>query len=223
MSLELDTVYIVGAGSHGRVTHEILVAQGLGQRIVFVDDNRDLWGSKIHHCEVCGGTDFLMTQDFSRAGAVLAMGHPQVRALVSAKLESRGVRFINAIHPSAFVAKSARLGVGLTIGAQSIINADAHVDSHVIINNAVLIEHDVLVGRGSNLCPMAMIGSGSEIGSRVFISSRAGTLPQVRIGDDCVIGADYLLGSDLAAMHYFSPRQQKAILISKDFNWKKFV
>ncbi|MBL0719656.1 UDP-3-O-(3-hydroxymyristoyl)glucosamine N-acyltransferase [Piscinibacter sp. Jin2] len=75
------------------------------------------------------------------------------------------------VHPTAVVDPTARLGVGVSIGALAVIEAGAEI--------------------GAN----AVIGAQCHIGRQARIGARTRLAPQVVVGFDCVIGADGLLHS----------------------------
>ena len=82
------------------------------------------------------------------------------------------------IHPSAVIADSARLGRGVTIGAQ------------------VVIEDDVEVGAGTSIGAGSVIESGAIVGSQCLLHSRVTLGSSVTLGDRCIMHSGAVIGSD---------------------------
>jgi UDP-N-acetylglucosamine acyltransferase len=111
------------------------------------------------------------------------------------------------IHPTALVAPTAQLGVGVRIGAFSIVEAGAEIGDHTDIRSSVVIASNTRLGAGCVVHPSAVIGGepqdlkfkGEEtsvvIGERTVIRECAtvnrGTAATgvTAIGHDCLIMA----------------------------------
>src|SRR5262245_18464138 len=101
---------VFGAGAQGRITVEILRTAAPDVRVWLVDDRQELHGTKVTGCTVIGRkalTDLTSHEDVS---AIVAIGNAPARLKVASELASFGLRFGNAIHPSAVVSASAGLG-----------------------------------------------------------------------------------------------------------------
>ena len=95
------------------------------------------------------------------AAMIIALGNPDRRRAVAAKIERAGITFVNAIHPSAVVTASARLGQGTMVGATAVINSNAAIGDHAIINTGAIVEHDTRVEE------YAAVGPGAQLGGQV--------------------------------------------------------
>ena len=83
-----------------------------------------------------------------------------------AKADSDGLplEFATAIHPSAIISPSAKIGEGMVVMAGSVINADAVIGKHFIVNTGATIDHDCVIGDYCRIAPGANISGGSHIG-----------------------------------------------------------
>jgi len=114
------------------------------------------------------------------------------------------------IHPSAVVHPSAKLAVGVHIGANTVIGRDVIVGKNTVIRANCVVEHDVIVGHSCIIHNLVNVGYGSLLGNRVIVRPgaiignegfgfaqdeqyRHYRIPQtgiVEIGDDVQIGAN---------------------------------
>ncbi len=190
-------ILIVGSGAQGRIVLDILRAQGQQHQIEFVDDNRDLWGKEINGIRVGGGLEYAFEQDREHCEVIVAIGRPLRRMDLVDRLRARGVRFLNAIHPTAVIAPSAAVGVGNTLSAGAIVNTDARLGDHILINTGVIVEHDCVVSHGTSLSPGVILGGRVRIEQRAFLGLRALVQPILKIGKDAVIAAGSVVTMDV--------------------------
>ena len=58
------------------------------------------------------------------------------------------------------------------MGHGAIINSDAEIGKHCIINNQSLVEHDVCIGNYCHLSTGSIINGGAKVGNDCFIGSQ---------------------------------------------------
>jgi len=113
------------------------------------------------------------------AKAVLLSAHPQysfVHAIEELGLDP--VRQAAGIHPSAQVAESARIGAGVRIGANAVIEEEVEIGANSIVGAGCVIEH------------AACIGSECRLHSRVTLAH------SVRLGNRCILQSGVVIGGD---------------------------
>jgi sugar O-acyltransferase (sialic acid O-acetyltransferase NeuD family) len=189
---------IVGAGAQGRVILDILRADAEDDEFVFVDDNRDLRGRRVCEVEVVG-REWLTGRDGpGEVLAIVAIGHNEVRLRVAAELVAKGVRFGNAVHPSAAVMPSAMLGEGVMVGPGAVIGTSARIADHTVINTGALIEHDCVVAEGASVSPGVSMAGRLTIGPGAFVGTGAVLNPRITIGAKAIVGSGSLVTRDIA-------------------------
>lgn len=99
----------------------------------------------------------------------------------------------NVISSSALVSRYSKLGKGITVMHQAIIQADASIGDFTIINNKALVEHDVRIGNFCHISTGALINGNVTIGNDVFIGSGAVVVQGVTIPDGSFIKANQLV------------------------------
>ena len=68
--------------------------------------------------------------------------------------------------------------------AGAVVNADARVGEHCIINTGASLDHDCWTGHFVNLMPHAAVGGGVEIGEFSVFGIRASVKHGVKIGSN---------------------------------------
>jgi len=107
-------------------------------------------------------------------------------------------RYLKFIHPSCYVAKSASIGHGTIILANSVVNSNARVGSFNSIMTGVTIGHDAVVGNYNLIATQAVVAN-ILMGDRNFIGINATTNNKIKIGDDCMIGMASNVTKDVAS------------------------
>ncbi|MDB5227218.1 MAG: acetyltransferase [Bacteroidota bacterium] len=221
--MNIDPVFIFGAGAQGRVALDILRQSKHKGDIFFIDEDTTKKGNIINDCEVVGNIDYVK-ENFSKANVHVALGRPETRKLITEKCIEAGFVLQNIIHPSSVIMPSAKIGKGLFIGANAIINTDVTVFDHVIINNGVIIEHDAVIESYCTISPGACIGGRSHIRESSFIGSGAIVLARTTIGKHAIIGMGAVVNrevDDFTLAYGVPARQIKKI--DNEFNWDKIL
>jgi sugar O-acyltransferase (sialic acid O-acetyltransferase NeuD family) len=132
-----------------------------------------------------------------RTLVVLGFGGPVTRRRSVAELLGRSVSWATVIHPTAWVAPSARLGPGTVVLARAVVNTGATVGAQAIVNSGAIVEHDVVLGDFAHVAPGATIGGGARIGEDVFVGLNATVRDHVRVGHRVVVGMGAAVVADL--------------------------
>lgn len=190
---------IVGAGAQGRVTLDILRAAGPTDEIAFLDDNTQLSGKRICRIPVISRAAFLADYDAGNTLAIVAIGHNENRLRVAGELAAKGVRFGNAVHPSATVVPSATVGTGVTICAGAVVGTGASVGDHALINTNAVVEHDCVIEEGASICPGVHMSGRVTVERAAFVGTGASLSPRIRIGQNAIIGTGSVVIADVGA------------------------
>ena len=175
-----DSVWVIGAGGHGKVVVQALIASGQSIAGV-VDENQELLGTVILGYSI----ESLETVPVG-AKAVIAVGDGMQREKIAHKLE---LEWQTVVHPSAIIDSTASLGRGCVVMAGAIIQADAVVGNHAIVNTAASIDHDCTIGDFCHISPGARIAGHVKLGSQTLFGTNACVIPNVTIGDQVIVGA----------------------------------
>lgn len=118
-----------------------------------------------------------------------AIASPDAKLRICESLKERGAKFVNIVHPTAIVAPSARMGVGVVICHHTVISVDVVVGSFVALNVSSSVGHDAVIGDGCTLSAHVDITGHVVVGRGVFLGSHASVLPGVKVEDFSVVGA----------------------------------
>ncbi|WP_454761015.1 acetyltransferase [Caulobacter segnis] len=188
-------VVIIGGGGHAKVVIESLRASGhTVAAIVDADPTpREVLGVPVV------GDDLklpaLKEQGLSQL--FVAIGDNRLREKLGRKAQGLGFVLVNAIHPSAVISPSAKLGQGVAVMAGVAINADTDVGDLAIINTGAVVDHDGRLGVACHLGPASALAGGVTVGDRAFLGVGARVIPGVTIGADTTVGAGGVVVRDL--------------------------
>ena len=192
-------IIILGAGSIGKSAMEAFQSNDV---LVygFLDDNTSLQGKEIGEVEVMGNMDdsTYLAVIGNECEAFVAIEEIEVRRhLVQMLIEERKVMPVNAIHNTASLASSAKIGHGNYIGAGVVIGTYTELNNHLIINPGAIINHDVKLGNYTQVGAGSVINSGVNIGDEVFIGSGVIIVAGLKIGKGARIGAGSVVIKDI--------------------------
>ncbi len=193
---------ILGCGGHGRVVLDILLNAGGFDLVGFVDSNPDLPGRRIDGLEVLGSPDDLprlVTECHIECG-VVAVGDNGARRALARRLEGMGIELINAIHPSANLARNVTLGRNIVVAAGALVCAHCQIGDSAILNTGCIVDHESLIGTATHVCPGARLAGRVTIESGAFVGIGATIIQNIRVGYEAVVGAGAVVTQDVAAM-----------------------
>lgn len=198
-------VYVYGASGHGKVVADILRCAAAADPTAvpaagFVDDRAEVQGTTLLGLPVCGDGAWLEQQAAAAPGQVgvaLGIGDNRVRRRVAARCRKAGATLVTAVHPTAVVAASARVGAGSVLMAGALVNPDAQIGEGVIVNTGAVVEHDVVVGDYAHLSPNAATGGAAALGALSHLGLGAVILPMVRVGERTTVGAGSVVNREL--------------------------
>lgn len=187
-----NKIRIYGAGGHSQVIREVLENNGYEVTETF-DDKPS--GRHYASKNVTSGARGNL-KEFPHEGhpVIVAVGINAERAEIANFLESD---FEKAIHESAIIAPTAKIGKGTVVFAGAIIQPNTTIGEHVIINTAASIDHDNIIGDFAHISPKAALCGHVEVGEGSHVGVGAVVIPKVKIGKWCTIGAGTVVLKDV--------------------------
>ena len=165
----MSDLLILGAGGHGRVVSETAELEGRWERIVFLDDRRDV-DVVLGHRIIGKINEYVRFAD-EYEYAIVCIGDNDKRMDLIEKLLKVGYKVTVSIHPKAVVSKYCEIGEGSVILAGAVINTSARIGRGCIININSCIDHDCIVSDGVHVCSGAVVRSGCSIGELSYIGA----------------------------------------------------
>jgi sugar O-acyltransferase (sialic acid O-acetyltransferase NeuD family) len=197
----LKDIIIVGASGFGRELAQHVLDVAAGQADIrlkgFLDDDpvKQAEIGRVLGVSVIGDTFAYDIQENDRF--LISLGDPDLRKLLSERLGTRGGRFSNLIHPTAYVAASATLGAGCIIEPFAYVGSNARLGEHVMLNLYATAGHDTQIGSCSVISPYGIANGGSVIGERVLFGTHAVVTPNRKVGDRSHIAAGAVVYRDV--------------------------
>ena len=193
---------VLWGGTGQAIVLEEFIAQ-LGYEIAaIIDNDRDLGSSfsgvPVFH-DTNALTDFLSRSGKADACFAVAIGgsRGEDRCGLSAALKNIGLEPLTAIHPAAYMSRTAISGEGVQVMANATVGARAVIGDYVIINTGAVVDHECRLGQGVHVGPGATLAGLVEVGEFSFIGAGAVVLPRVRIGRNTIVGAGSVVTSDI--------------------------
>jgi sugar O-acyltransferase (sialic acid O-acetyltransferase NeuD family) len=189
-------IAIVGAGGHGKVVADAILARNADHLAGFLDDDSSLWGRTHFGFPILGPTDSWQTHSID--AIVVGIGENMARKRQFDKLKAAGAKLATVVHPQATLGKGVVLGEGVVAFAHVVVNPDTHVGANTILNTASTVDHDCVIGAHCHLAPGVRIAGEVTLGEGVFAGIGAVVIPGLSIGRWSVIGAGAVVIRDAA-------------------------
>jgi sugar O-acyltransferase (sialic acid O-acetyltransferase NeuD family) len=216
---------IIGCGGHGRVVLDVLVNASEVDVVGFLDSDTTMHGRRIDGVLVMGHPDDLEAiRDREEVDCgIVAIGDNGVRRAFGDRLELAGLGAINAIHPSANVARNVSLGKNIVIAAGALVSAHCQIGDSVILNTGCIVDHESLIGTATHVCPGARLAGRVTVESGAFVGIGATIIQNTRVGYEAIVGAGAVVIRDVAPMTTVVgvPAQEvkKAESATSDITW----
>lgn len=186
-----------------------------GQEGLVVVGVRPLDEAKSHHLSFYHNRKYLTAALASRAGALLVRDpepfpnrtlwiHPEPYLALAKVLElfypPKAPK--PGIHPTAVVAPSAKLGIGVSIGPCAVVGEEAVIGDRVVLGAGCVVGDTCVVGKDTVLHPGVVIEAGCQVGARCLL--HAGV----------VVGSDGFGFATSGGVHYKVP--QVGVVVIED-------
>lgn len=195
MAKHTRPIIIIGAGGTAQEIVETLLFindSGGGERweiVGFLDDNEPLWNTSIDGYPVLGPLS--EASSYANCVFVNAIGSPRnwlKRPGIIDRIAIPRERFVNVIHPTAVVARTATLGRGLVILQHVTIGSHAYVGDHVTILAGTIVNHHSRIGDFCCLCAGVCVSGNVTVHRNGYIGTGAVIRDGVVVGENCLIG-----------------------------------
>jgi sugar O-acyltransferase (sialic acid O-acetyltransferase NeuD family) len=191
-------IAIIGAGGQARIVYEILSYDRNMEVVAFVDNVVRSGKENIKGIPIVGDHSVLpeLIKNGVR-GTIVAVSMNDIRKAHFEKLRAMGLELINAIHPTASISPTVKLGSGVTVAIGAIISTGVNIANNVIINTGAIVDHE------NQIEDHVHIGSGCSLAGRVTVkkSTLVGIGSVVRenvtIGENTIIGAGSVVLEDI--------------------------
>lgn len=187
-----EPVIVIGAGGHGGVLADALLAAGAAV-LGFTDAG--LRGPGPCGLRILGDDAVLAQHDRTAVrlvnglGGVGQPGQIETRRALQLRLEAQGWRFVGVRHPSAIVSPHASVAPTAQLLAGCIVQAGARIGAGCIVNTGAIVEHDVQLGDWSHLAPRALLCGGVTVGTVCHVGAGAVIRQALALAAGSIVGA----------------------------------
>jgi acetyltransferase EpsM len=128
---------------------------------------------------------------------IFGFGDCKSKMTLSSLVTKAGIEFATVVHPSALLARQAKVGAGTFIAAAAVVGAGSVIDRHVIINTAASVDHDCVIGEAAHICPGVRLAGNVKVGTAAWLGIGTIVIEKKTIGAGSVIGAGSLVLDDI--------------------------
>ena len=174
-----EDLLLIGAGGLAREVLEITrLLQGTTVSGI-LDDNETLIGTSISGVPVLGKIVLI---------CVANSKNPRRRLEIANQINIDPDRYFLAIHPTASIGASVKIGRGTIILSMCSVTADVVIGQHCVIMPNVVMTHDDIIGNGTTFGAGCTISGNVVIGEGAYIGSGAHVRERLQIGSGSVVG-----------------------------------
>ncbi len=168
-------ILIIGAGGHGKVLLDCIIAQGKYEVAGFADDSINVNKNVVDNYTIISTSENIETLKDKVDYFVVAVGNNEIREKLYKKTKQLLTPAI-VIHPSATIGMGVTIKPGCVILSNVIVNVYSTIGENTIINSGVIIDHECSIGANVHLSIGSTIGSNSLIGDG-YTTSLAEIIP----------------------------------------------
>lgn len=211
-------VIVVGASGFGRELVQYVDdahknTPGVQIKGFLDDDPAKLDSGKIMGIGILGSAGSYAIQENDRF--IISLGDPGLRQSLAKQLARRGARFVSIVHPTAYVALTARIGNGCVIGPFAHVGSYVQIEDHVLLNLYSAAGHDARVGAFCVFSPYSVANGGSRLENSVFLGTHAAITPNIRVGGGSKIAAGAIVYRDVPEQSLATGNPAKSFPLSQ--------
>ena len=182
----MSRLVIVGARAMGRETCAYAQESGIVVK-GFLDDNFNALDDFNGYPKILNSVENYIVEN--EDVFVIALGDGELRKKYAEIIKAKGGKFINVVHPSAYIGKNVKLGEGCIICPNVIITNDTTIGRHVVINVGSTINHDNQIGDYVTICPGCHLAGRIVLKESVFLGTAVTLIPDIVLGKDVYVAA----------------------------------
>lgn len=188
------SLVVLGAGGHAKVV--ISTARALGYSVQAVyDDNPAKWGTSLLEVPIHGSLQHAEQPAELASWAFIAIGDNQARKQIATQFQQ--LVWATLIHPHTWVDASVQVGEGTLLCAGAVVQADARIGRHCVINTSASVDHDCEIADFVHIAPGARLAGGVQVGEGALLGIGCTVLPNCKVGAWSIVGAGAVVTRDV--------------------------
>lgn len=186
-------VAIIGYSGHAYVIIDILLNAG---RLVTAYCDQAEKTLNPYHLQYLGKESEVIKK-LKKFDFFACVGHNGIREKIHMQMSAYLGNPINAIHPSAVISSSVKMGDGVMVAANATINPLAEIGRGVICNTSCTIDHECKIEDFVHVAPGAVLCGNVTIGRGTFVGANSVIRQGIIIGKNVTIGAGTVIVKDI--------------------------
>jgi acetyltransferase EpsM len=193
-------VLVWGAGGHGKVIVDALMAGGEWEVAGIVDEDEKKCDTEVLGVKVFSlkGGLAVAAKGLDCGRVAIAIGDNYARFEKFQELRQAGLTAVNVVHPSAHVSRFVKMGEGVTILAGATINPGTTIEDNVCVNTSASVDHDNYLERSCHIFPNATLTGGVRIQELAYVGTGAVIAPNLTVAKYSYVGAGAVVLGDVA-------------------------
>lgn len=187
---------IIGCGGFGRESVDVIdsinIAQPIWNLVGFLDDSpsdANLDAVARLGLSVLGSADSDSIAASTATHYVIGIGDGEVRRSLAARANDSGLEAATLIDSRAHIGRDVQIGPGTIIAAQTHVTTNVILGEHVHVDRASQIGHDSVIGDFVTIHPGAVVSGNCTIRDGTQLGTHSTVLPGVTIGSEVTVGA----------------------------------
>ncbi|WP_339838353.1 acetyltransferase [uncultured Flavobacterium sp.] len=180
--------YLFGASGHAKVVLDVLFSNNIKVLAIIDDNPKTLYISTI---------PVVKTKDFEipeGSQFIVAVGDNSIRKKI---VNKNNFQYFSAFHSDATISAFASIEEGTIVMPQVVVNSDAKIGKHCIINSRSVVEHDCVLEDYVHISPNASLAGNVTIGEGTQIGIGSSVIQGITIGKWATIGAGAVILNDV--------------------------
>jgi sugar O-acyltransferase (sialic acid O-acetyltransferase NeuD family) len=189
-----------GAGGHGKVIVDALMAGDEWEVAGILDEDEKKWGTEVLGVKVFSldGDVVTVAKGLDCGAVAIAIGDNYARFAKFQQVRYAGLTAVNVVHPSASVSRFVKMGEGVVILAGSTINPGTTIEDNVCVNTSASVDHDNYLEKSCHIFPNATLTGGVRIEEFAYVGSGAVIAPNLTVEKYSYVGAGAVVLANVA-------------------------
>lgn len=199
----IKDLLIIGAGAFSRQIAGAVADVNRSERrwrlLGFLDDDPAKHGSVIDGLRVLGCAELAIESGARLIIGIASWRNRLARRGVAERLALPRERYATIVHPSASIARDARLGAGTAILQNVVIANGSALGDHVLISPNVSLAHDQVLEDFVTIASGAVVAGYVHVGSNSYIGAGSAIRDGVIVHENAMVGIGAVVIHDVPA------------------------
>jgi sugar O-acyltransferase (sialic acid O-acetyltransferase NeuD family) len=186
-------VAIIGYSGHAYVVIDILLSAGRPVTAYCDNEEKEFNPYQLTYL----GKEGDVINKLKKFDYFACVAHNGIRQKIHENLSKFLGDPISAIHPSAVISSSVKMGDGIMIAANATLNPLVVIGRGVICNTSASIDHECVIGDFTHIAQGAVLCGNVQVGGNTFIGANSVIRQGIKIGCNVIIGAGTVVVKDV--------------------------